>query len=175
MLNVILMVVVGLVVVVLVLALLRPPSFRVERSASIKAPPEKIFALINDFHHWSSWSPWEKMDLNMKRTHSGAASGKGAVYAWVGNKKVGTGEMEITESAAPARIVTRLDFLKPFEAHNTAEFNLETRGDSTSVTWSIYGPAAFFTRVMTVFVSMDKMMGKDFEAGLANIKALAEK
>jgi uncharacterized protein YndB with AHSA1/START domain len=154
---------------------MQPSSFKVERSASIKAPPDKIFALLNDFHHWSSWSPWEKFDPNMKRTHSGAERGTGAVYSWEGNKKVGTGRMEITESVAPARVVTKLDFLKPFEAHNTAEFNLETRGDSTSVSWSIYGPAAFMTKVMMVFTSMDKMMGKDFEEGLANLKVLAEK
>ena len=115
------------------------------------------------------------MDPAMKRTYSGAASGKGAVYAWEGNSKVGEGRMEITESSPPSKVTIKLDFVKPIEGHNTAEFALEPKGDSTNVTWSMYGPSAYIAKVIGIFVSMDKMIGKDFEAGLANMKAVAEK
>ncbi len=169
-----------IVLVVLLAALLgfaatKPDTFRVERSTTIKAPPEKIFPLINDFHNWGAWSPWEKMDPAMKRTHSGAASGKGAVYEWQGNSKVGAGRMEILESSPPSRIRIKLDFIEPFEGHNTAEYTLDGKGGSTTVTWAMYGPANFMSKLMQVFVSMDSMVGKDFEAGLANMKAVAEK
>ncbi|MBK8767239.1 MAG: SRPBCC family protein [Burkholderiaceae bacterium] len=169
-----------LVVVVLIGALLayaatRPDSFRVERATVIKAPPAKVFALIDDFHQWAGWSPWEKLDPAMKRSHSGAASGKGAVYAWEGNGDVGAGRMEILETTAPSRVLIRLDFIKPFEARNTAEYTLRPEGEATRVTWAMYGPAPFVSKLMQVFVSMDAMIGKDFEQGLANLKALAER
>lgn len=169
-----------LVVVVLIGALLayaatRPDSFRVERAALIEAPPAKVFALIDDFHQWAGWSPWEKLDPSMKRSHSGAASGKGAVYAWEGNGDVGAGRMEILETTAPSRVLIRLDFIKPFEARNTAEYTLRPEGEATRVTWAMYGPAPFVSKLMQVFVSMDAMIGKDFEQGLANLKALAER
>ena len=169
-----------LVVVVLIGALLayaatRPDSFRVERAAVIKAPPAKVFALIDDFHQWAGWSPWDKLDPSMKRSHSGAASGKGAVYAWEGNGDVGAGRMEILETTAPSRVLIRLDFIKPFEARNTAEYTLRPEGEATRVTWAMYGPAPFVSKLMQVFVSMDAMIGKDFEQGLANLKALAER
>lgn len=169
-----------LVVVVLIGALLayaatRPDTFRVERAAVIKAPPAKVFALIDDFHQWAGWSPWEKLDPSMKRSHSGAASGKGAVYAWEGNGDVGAGRMEILETTAPSRVLIRLDFIKPFEARNTAEYTLRPEGEATRVTWAMYGPAPFVSKLMQVFVSMDAMIGKDFEQGLANLKALAER
>jgi uncharacterized protein YndB with AHSA1/START domain len=160
---------------VLAFAATKPDTFRVERSTSIKAPPEKVFALINDFHQWGGWSPWEKMDPAMQRTHSGAASGKGAVYEWEGNSKVGKGRMEITDASVPSKLLIKLDFLKPFEGHNTAEYTLKTSGDTTALTWAMYGPSPFMSKVMQVFVSMDSMIGKDFEAGLANLKAIAEK
>ena len=143
-------------------------------AATIKAAPEKIFPLINDFHRWSAWSPWEKMDPNLKRTHSGAASGKGAVYEWEGNKKVGQGRMEIVESTPPSRVQIKLDFFKPFEAHNTAEFTLAGEGGATNVTWAMHGSMPYMMKVMSVFMNMDKMVGKDFEAGLASMKGLAE-
>jgi len=170
---------IAIVVVVAIAAILgyamtMPDNFRVQRTTSIKAPPEKIFPLINDFHRWGSWSPWEKMDPEMKRTYSGAASGKGAAYAWQGNSKVGEGRMEIADTSPPSKVTIKLDFMKPFEAHNTAEFTLEPKGDSTNVTWAMYGPSEFITKVMGVFVSMDKMIGKDFETGLANLKTVAE-
>ncbi len=169
----------GVVLVVLVAAILayattKPDTFRVQRATSIKAPPEKIYPHLGDFHAWNAWSPWEKMDPALKRTFSGAASGKGAVYAWEGNKKVGKGRMEITD-ATPSRIAIKLDFIEPFEGHNVTEFTLEPKGDSTSLTWTMSGPALFITKVMQVFVSMDAMIGKDFEAGLASLKAVAEK
>ena len=160
---------------VVIAAAMKPDTFEVRRTAAIKAPPEKIFPLINEFDRWSAWSPWEKKDPAMKRTRSGAGSGKGAVYAWEGNGDVGKGRMEITDTAPPSKVTIRLDFEKPFEAHNVVDFMLEPRGDSTDVTWAMRGPAPFFSKVMQVFVSMDKMVGKDFEAGLANLKALAEK
>lgn len=171
---------IAIVVAVLLAALLafaatKPDTFRVQRTASIKAPPDKIFAIINDFHNWGSWSPWEKMDPTMKRTYSGAPNGKGAVYAWEGNSKVGAGRMEIIESVPPSRVTVQLDFLKPFEGHNIAEFITEAHGDSTNVTWAMHGPAPFLSKVMQVFCSMDKLIGKDFDAGLANLKAIAEK
>src|SRR5207244_9369629 len=125
-------VVVVLVVALLVFAATKPDTFRVQRSASIKAPPEKIFALINDLHSWGAWSPWEKMDPAMKRTHSGAANGKGAVYEWEGNHNVGKGRMEITETSPRSKDVIKLDFVKQFEAHNIAEFTLQGKRDSTT-------------------------------------------
>jgi hypothetical protein len=134
-----------------------------------------VFALIQDFHHWGGWSPWERLDPNLKRTYSGEPAGTGAMYEWEGNKNVGTERMEVAEALAPAKVVIRLDFLKPFEAHNTAGFVLEPQGSSTRVTWAMHGPRPFLFKVMTVFLSMDAMVGEDFEKGLANLKELAEK
>jgi len=168
-------IVVAAIVAALVYALTRPDSFRVERSTAISAAPEKIFPLINDLRRWDAWSPWEKMDLAMKKTFSGAASGKGAVYGWEGNSKVGSGRMEITESVPSARIVIKLDFLKPFEAHNTAEFRLTADGGSTKVSWAMIGPMGFVQKLMSLFFNMDKLIGNDFAKGLANMKAAAEK
>ncbi len=164
-----------LVALLLAFAATKPDAFRVERSTVVQSPPEKIFPLINDFHNWPLWSPWEKMDPAMNRTHSGAASGKGAAYAWEGNGKVGSGRMEITDAVPPAKVLVKLDFLKPFEGHDTAEFTLEPQGSATKVTWAMYGPNNFLSKVIGVFCSMDKMIGKDFEAGLDNMKAAAEK
>ncbi|MNK04332.1 Polyketide cyclase / dehydrase and lipid transport [compost metagenome] len=161
-------------VAILIFATTKPDNFRVERSTTIKAAPEKVFALINDFQRWTSWSPYEKKDPGMKRTYSGAASGIGAIYEWDGDKNVGKGLMEITEATPSSRIVIKLDFLAPFEAHNTAEFTLQAQGDSTQVTWAMYGPANFISKLMSVFFSMDKMVGDDFAIGLANLKAAAE-
>ena len=163
------------VIAVLILAAMKPDTFRVVRSTTIKAPPERIFPLIADFRNWSAWSPWEKMDPALKRTYSGAAEGKGAVYEWEGNKKVGKGRMEIIDAPPSEKVAIKLDFLKPFEAHNTAEFTLQPRGETTDVTWVMHGPNLFIGKVMSVFISMDRMVGKDFEAGLANLKAAAER
>jgi hypothetical protein len=171
--------IIGGVVVVLLAALLiyaaaRPDTFRVQRATSIKAPPEKIAAALSDFHGWEAWSPWEKMDPAMKRSYSGAAKGKGAVYAWVGNKDVGEGRMEITE-ITPTRVAMDLDFVKPFAAHNKVVFTLGPKGDSTEVSWDMQGPLPYVAKVVHVFLDMDGMVGKQFETGLANLKALAEK
>ena len=159
---------------VLVYAATRPDSFRVQRSATIKAPPEKIFAHINDFQRWSAWSPYEKKDPTMKRTLSGAPNGKGAVYEWDGNKEIGQGRMEITESAAPSQVTLKLDFSRPFEAHNIVDFTLEPRGEATQVTWAIHGPSPFISKVMGIVFDVDTMVGKDFEAGLAALKTVSE-
>ena len=162
------------IAVVLILAVAKPDRFSVQRGAVISAPPEKIFSLINDFHRWGTWSPWESKDPAMKRTFSGAESGTGAVYGWDGNKNVGSGRMEILDAAAPSKVVIKLDFFKPFEAHNTAEFTILPQDDATDVNWVMHGPAPFMSKVMQVFMNIDKMVGEDFEAGLANLKRLAE-
>ncbi|MGO8913594.1 MAG: SRPBCC family protein [Bradyrhizobium sp.] len=165
------------IAIILILATTKPDTFSVQRAATVKAPPEKIFSLINDFHQWGSWSPWENKDPAMKRTYSGAQSGRGAVYAWDGNKNVGSGRMEILDASSPSKIVIKLDFFKPFEGHNTAEFTMLPQGDAatTNISWVMHGPAPFMHKVMQVFMNMDKMIGKDFEAGLANLKRLTEK
>jgi Polyketide cyclase / dehydrase and lipid transport len=164
------------IALILILATTKPATFSVQRSAEIKAPPERISPLITDFHQWAGWSPWEKRDPAMKRTYEGADSGKGAVYAWDGNRNVGSGRMEILQ-ASTSKIVIKLDFFKPFEGHNTAEFTLSPQGGGTGtdVKWVMHGPAPFMHRVMQVFMNFDKMIGKDFEAGLAGLKSLAEK
>jgi hypothetical protein len=168
------LIVVVLVAAVLLFAATRPDSFRVERSVTIQAPPEKVIALINDLHRWETWSPYEKKDPAMKRVHSGAQSGVGAAYAWEGNSKVGQGRMEITE-ATPSKVVMRLEFLKPFQAINTAEFTVQGQGAMSTVTWAIYGPSPYVSKLMGLVVNMDTMIGTDFEVGLANLKAIAEK
>ncbi len=171
---------IAIVIAVVVAAILgyaatRPDSFRVERATTIKAPPEKIYAYIDDFHRWEAWSPWEKLDPALKRTFSGTAAGKGAAYAWQGDNKVGEGRMEIAESTPPSKVVIKLDFIKPFEGHDITEFTLQPKGDSTNVSWVMSGPVPYFAKVMGIFASMDSMIGKDFEKGLANLKAVAEK
>jgi uncharacterized protein YndB with AHSA1/START domain len=160
---------------VLALAATKPDTFRVERRASIKAPPEKIFAFLDDFHRYEAWSPYETLDPAMKRTYSGTANGRGAIYAWESNGKAGVGRMEIADASPPSKVRINLDFVKPFEASNIVEFTLEPKGDLTNVTWAMHGPSPFFAKVMHVFFNMDSMVGRDFETGLANLKALTEK
>jgi uncharacterized protein YndB with AHSA1/START domain len=169
-------VVVGVLVVggLLGFAATRPNAFRVERSTRIAAPPERIFALINDLHRWALWSPYERKDPAMRRTVAGEPSGKGATYAWEGNRDVGAGSMEIIDVEPPSRVTIKLDFTRPFEAHNTAEFTLAPDAGATRVTWAIHGPSPFMSKVMGIFIDIDKMVGSDFETGLANLKALAE-
>lgn len=163
------------IAVVLILATRKPDTLRVTRAIRIAAPAERIFPLIDNFHQWVAWSPYENRDPAMKRSYDGPQVGKGAVYAWDGNKNVGTGRMEILESSAPSKIVIKLDFLKPFEGHNTAEFTMLPQGDATNVTWTMYGPAVFMSKLMQVFMNLDHMIGRDFETGLANLKRLTEK
>lgn len=175
MLKTALIVVVLMVAALLGFAALRPDEFRVERAMVIQAPPEKIHPLIADFRRWPEWSPWEKRDPAMKRTLGGAEKGRGATYAWDGNSDVGSGRMEIQESAAPSTVVIRLDFLKPFEAHNITRFQLAPKDGGTEVRWTMSGPQPYMAKLMSIFLSMDTMVGGDFEAGLANLKAAAER
>lgn len=167
--------VVVILAVILGMAAMKPDTFSVKRVVSIKAPPEKIAALITDFRQWGTWSPWEQLDPNIKRTFSGAPSGKGSIYNWEGNKDVGKGRMEIMDASTPARTVIKLDFLEPFESHNTTEFTLVPQGEMTTVSWDMSGPMPFVSKIMSVFASMDSMIGKDFEKGLSNMKTVAEK
>ena len=163
------------IAVVLILAATKPDTLRVQRATSIRAPADKIFPMINDFHQWRGWSPYEDRDPALKRTYEGPDSGKGAVYAWDGNKNVGSGRMEILETSVPSKITIKLDFFKPLEGHNTAEFTMLPQGDVTNLTWTMHGPAVFMSKLMQVFINLDHMIGRDFEVGLANLKRLSEK
>ena len=144
-------------------------EFEVVRDTTIPAPGDAVFALLVDFHRWTEWSPWEDLDPNLSRTYSGPPSGVGAVYEWVGNRKAGAGRMEITDAHAPSRLVIALQFLKPFKSSSTTTFTLDERDGGTQVTWRMVGPKTFTTRVMGVFMSMDKMVGSDFEKGLTRL------
>jgi uncharacterized protein YndB with AHSA1/START domain len=163
------------IAVILVHVWTRPDSFRVERSTAMNAPPEKIFPYIEGLKRWAAWSPYEGRDPAMKRAYSGAESGKGAVYEWDGNDDVGKGRMEIVDSTPPHRVVIKLDFLKPFEGHNMAELTVEPKGGQTIVTWAMYGPSTFMTKLIGTFMDMDDMIGRDFAAGLAKLKTVVEK
>jgi hypothetical protein len=160
---------------VLAFAATKPDTFRVSRAASIKAPPEKIFPLLNDLHNFALWSPYEKKDPAMKRTLSGAPSGKGAVYEWDGDKNVGSGRLAIADSSPPSKVTLDLDMLTPMRAHNIVEFTLEPKGDSTTVTWAMNGHVPYIAKIVHVFLNVDRMVGQDFETGLGNLKAIAEK
>lgn len=173
MLTTILLVILLIIIALLAYAATRPSSFRIERNASIKATPGKIGSLLEDFREWRKWSPWEELDPNLKRDYSGADKGVGAVYAWEGNNKAGQGRMEILE-ASPRSVRIKLDFLKPFRASNTAEFTLTPAGDHTTVNWAMYGAQPFMVKLMSIFMDMEKMVGPDFERGLANMKRAAE-
>jgi carbon monoxide dehydrogenase subunit G len=163
------------VAVVLVLAAMKPDTFRVQRTASIEAPPEKIFPLINDFRAWGGWSPYERKDPAMKRTLSGPSSGKGALYEWAGNGNVGSGRIEIADVAPPNKVTINLDMIKPFPTHNIVEFTLEPKGEATDVTWAMRCKVPFLAKIVHVFFDMDRMVGDDFAAGLASLKAIAER
>ena len=175
MLRLVLFMVFLLIAVLLFVVATRPARFRVQRSIHIDAPREKLFALVSDFHHFDAWSPWAALDPTMRKSFSGADSGQGAVYEWQGNGKVGQGRMEILDAVAPARVVIKLDFLKPFKAHNTAEYLLTASGEGTEFTWAMDGSNNFVAKLMGLFFNMDRMVGGQFEQGLANLKALAEK
>ncbi len=175
MVKIVLILMVVAVAAVLTIAVSRPNDFRVERSTVIKGPASNIYPLISDFRRWGAWSPWEKIDPSMQRTFGGAQSGVGATYAWAGVGKAGAGRMEITQAADPSTVVIKLDFIKPFEGHNVATYTLQPDGDGTRVTWVMDGPRPFISKLMGVFFNMDTMIGRDFEAGLANMKAVAER
>jgi len=175
MLRIILFAVLLLVAVLLVLAAVgRPKHFRIQRSLVMRAPRASIFALVADFHAWANWSPWEKLDASMIKRYSGAASGRGTVYEWSGNKKVGRGRMEIVAARSPENLEIKLDFYAPFEAHNVAEFQLRELEGGTEVTWAMHGPSPFISRLMGLFINMDQLIGKEFETGLGNLKSLSE-
>jgi hypothetical protein len=173
MLNIILIVVVLIIAAILSYALTKPDTFHVERSISIKAAPEKIFAVINDFHQWVLWTPYDK-DSAMKKTYGGSAHGKGATYAWEGNNEVGQGDITITDTSPPSKVVLELHMIKPFEARNVVVFMIEAAGDSTKVTWGMDGKNNLISKVMGLFIDMDNMIGKDFAAGLAKMKIVVE-
>jgi uncharacterized protein YndB with AHSA1/START domain len=165
----------AVIAALLAFAATKPNTFRLERSITINAPPEKVFALVNDFKEWRQWSPWENVDADLKRDYSGAASGVGAVYAWEG-QMTGQGRMEIVESTPAERVSIQLMFIKPWQATNTAEFALTPNAQGgTNAMWAMFGPSPFMSKVMQIFMSMDAMVGKDFEKGLAQLKAAAEK
>jgi polyketide cyclase/dehydrase/lipid transport protein len=170
-------IVIGVVVVIGVFAVIvamRPSDFRVERSAVVAAPAPVVFAQVNDLHNWDAWSPFAKLDPAAKQTFEGPREGTGAALAWAGNKQAGEGRMTITESRPYELIRFRLDFVKPFAVTNTAEFTFTPRGDQTAVTWSMSGRQNFMAKAFCMFMSMDKMVGGEFEKGLAQMKSVAE-
>lgn len=164
-----------LILIVLALAAIQPATFSVTRSIAIKAPAERIQPLISDFHNWPQWSPWEKLDPAMKRTFSGATKDLGAVYAWEGNKDVGRGRMEVVSLTQPTKVGIKVNFYVPMESAAMTDFVLDQKGDTTTVSWTMSGETEFAAKLMTIFVSMDSMIGRDFEHGLAQMKVVAEK
>ncbi|TMA11498.1 MAG: polyketide cyclase [Deltaproteobacteria bacterium] len=168
---------IGLVVIVVVFVVivaLQPSEFRVARTATISAPPPAVFAQVNDFHKWAAWNPWGKIDPAMKQAYDGAPAGTGAIYTWTGNNEVGEGRMTITESRPSDLIRIKLEFFKPFAATNTAEFTFKPEGNQTAVTWSMTGQNNFMAKAVHLFMNMDKMVGGQFEQGLASMKSLVE-
>jgi uncharacterized protein YndB with AHSA1/START domain len=149
-------------------------TYTVERSTTIAAPPARVYPQIADFHNWARWSPWEDVDPEMQRTYSGQGSGTGAVYAWSGNSKAGQGRMEITDATEPARVDIDLVFEKPWKAHNDTSFVIRPEGTGSQVTWTMTGKKTLVTKAMTLVVSMDKLLGRDFEKGLSRLKAVTE-
>lgn len=176
MLKKILIAIGAIVAVFLAVAAMQPSTFKVTRSATIPAPPSAAFGMVNDFHNWAQWSPWEKLDPAMKKTYDGSASGNGAVYSWVGNDQVGEGRMTIVESKPDEMVRIKLEFLKPFASTNDTQFDFKPEGGGTNVTWTMSGDSNFMAKAMTLVMgSMDKMIGPDFEKGLANMKSAAAK
>jgi uncharacterized protein YndB with AHSA1/START domain len=164
-----------LILVLVIFAATKPNEFRIRRSISIHAPAERIYALIVDFREWPKWSPWEALDPNLRRTMSGAESGVGSIYEWEGNNKAGAGRMEIVQATVPSRIEIKINFLKPFRAENKVVFTLIPAGDGTNVIWEMNGVNNLGLKIMGIVMNMDKMVGRDFEKGLAAMKAEAEK
>ena len=164
----------AIILVFLGVVALQPSDFRVVRTTTIAAPPQAVFAQVNDFHKWEEWSPWAKLDPASKATFEGPSAGPGAIFRWAGNEKVGEGGMTITESRPDELIRIKIDFLKPFQATNTAEFTFKPEGDQTVVTWSMAGKNNFVSKAICLFMNMDKMVGGDFEKGLAQMKSVVE-
>jgi hypothetical protein len=165
--------VLAIILFVIVVAM-RPADFRIARTVTMAAPADKIFPHVNDFHRWQAWSPYDKRDPDMKRTYEGAPAGVGAVYGWNGDDNVGEGRSTIVESTEPQRILIKLEFFRPFKGTNQGEFTFQPNGSGTAVTWALEGKYNFITKAMGLFMSMDKMIGGDFEQGLANLKAIVE-
>jgi len=175
--NVLVTVLLGVFVVVaavLAIAACKPNDFHIQRAISVQAPSTRIFELINDLHAWPAWSPWAKLDPQMKTTYSGPKQGVGAGYSWSGNGKVGEGSMRIRESVPASKVLLELKFLKPFKASNQCVFSLQPTGDTTRVIWAMDGKNLFMSKVMGLFINMDKFIGKDFERGLESLKQVAE-
>ena len=167
---------IGLTVIVFCsVVALQPSDFKISRSASMAAPPERVFTEVNDFSKWDAWSPWAKIDPNMKKQLSGPPSGVGAAYAWQGNEEVGEGKMTITESHPSAHVKIALDFIRPFAANNVIEFRIAGTPGRSDVTWTMSGKNNFVMKAFTLFFDMDKAVGTDFEKGLAQLKAVVEK
>ncbi len=169
-----LLIVVVLIAGVIVIAARRPDVFVVERATTINASPERVYSFLDDFRRWGAWSPWEKLDPAMQRTIAGASRGVGATYEWSGNNKAGAGRMEITAGEAPRTLAIQLDFTRPFKANNATAFVLAPGGSGTHLTWTMEGRHTLATKVFTLFMNMDSLVGRDFEAGLANLKRVAE-
>lgn len=169
-LAVIVVVVVGFCVIVA----MQPADYTISRSATVNAPPEKVFEQVNDFHKWENWSPWAKLDPNMKTSYSGPETGQGASYSWTGNNEVGEGKMTIAESRPNDHVKIDLQFIKPFQATNVTEFTLKPEGDKTNVTWTMSGHNNFAGKAFGLLMNMDKSIGGDFDKGLAQMKAAAE-
>ena len=164
----------ALIVVLLIVIVTRPDTYHVERSATISATPEVVYAQVSDFHKWNAWSPWDKLDPKMKTTFEGTQGTVGASYAWVGNDDVGEGKMTLTTVDPNKRIEINLQFIKPFESSAKNGFSFESAGKETKVTWFMDGTNNFMSKAMCLVMDMDKMIGKDFEKGLADLKKVAE-
>lgn len=174
MLPIVSTVVVALVAALVIRVITRPDSMKIERSAVIDAPPERVYSLLVNFRQWKRWSPWEELDPAMERTFSGAEQGKGSVYAWSGNRKAGEGRMEIITAEPPHHLRLHIVFLKPFKAENTIDFTLTPQNGETQVRWSMEGQNTLGSKVMQSVVNMDRLVGRDFERGLANLRTEAE-
>ena len=174
MLKKILLAVAVIILLFVIVVAMQPADFRITRSTTIAAPAETVFAHVNDFHKWDAWSPWAKLDPAMKQSYEGSAAGTGAIYTWDGNKDVGTGRMTLTESRSNELVRIKLEFLKPFAAVNDTEFTFKSEGNQTAVTWSMTGKNNFIAKAFSLIMNMDKMVGGDFEKGLAQLKPVVE-
>ena len=174
MLDIILILAAIAVIIFIVVAAMQPSDFRITRTGTITAPASAVFAQVNDLHKWDAWSPWAKLDPDAKNSFEGSESGVGAIMRWVGNNKVGQGSMTIMESRPDEFISFKLEFLKPFKATNTSEFTFFSENDQTSVTWSMYGKNNFMGKAIGLIMSCEKMVGSQFEKGLATLKSVVE-
>mgnify|MGYP002781037843 FL=1 len=164
----------GIVIILAIIIMTRPDTFRIERSTLINAPAATVFPLVEDFHQWRGWSPFEEIDPTLTRTYEGADHGVGAVYKWSGNNKAGEGRMEIIESVPSSHVRVSQQFTRPFKMDSTVEFLLEQEGEASRITWAMFGKNQLMSKIFGLFVNMDKMLGKDFDKGLNRLKALAE-